>query len=466
MPKLTTIADFEVGAAWPPKQERERLEQYQRNHLLFTNRHHEVLGESSSVLRPELKAAQHFVLNVYKRLSTHWADMVWGEAPSIATSDDAQAQLSAILENNDLQEVSYRMALDKSVYGNAVYKVRLENGQAILEGQPPQYWFPILDPSNINREDYHVLAWDYETLERVNGQQITQRWLRLEIHERGLVTYRLHTMNGNSIGALVEESSEVTGVDAFLVVPVHGLRTTETYYGADDYVDLDSLVLELEDRLAQMSKILDKHAEPGMHGPASALEYDAHHQQWQFKRNGYLVRDSNDDPVPGYLTWDGNLEAAIAEFNLVFEQLLFVAETSPAAFGIMRQGMAESGSALRRLMMQDIKKSNRNRMSFDRALRWALYVAASLQFGQGLELQIDWRDGLPEDVQENSLVAERGVKFGFISKETAIRSMHPDWDDDAVTAELDRIAEDQGAEAATLTAGMPSAGISFGGEAS
>jgi len=47
---------------------------------------------------------------------------------------------------------------------------------------------------------------------------------------------------------------EETGIDDFLVVPVHNLSTSDRIYGIDDYSDLDSVIQELEIRLAQISR--------------------------------------------------------------------------------------------------------------------------------------------------------------------------------------------------------------------
>ena len=47
----------------------------------------------------------------------------------------------------------------------------------------------------------------------------------------------------------------------------YNLSTSERLTGLDDYSDLDSIVQELEIRVAQISRILDKHADPNMAGP-------------------------------------------------------------------------------------------------------------------------------------------------------------------------------------------------------
>ena len=68
-----------------------------------------------------------------------------------------------------------------------------------------------------------------------------------------------------------------------------------------------------------------------------------------------LVLEEN---PPGYVTWDGQLEAAFKQIDLLMEQLYILSETSAAAFGQLKAGLAESGTALRRLMMAPLAKVN------------------------------------------------------------------------------------------------------------
>ena len=114
-----------------------------------------------------------------------------------------------------------------------------------------------------------------------------------------------------------------------------------------------------EIRVAQISRILDKHADPNLYGPDSALEHDAQTGEWKFRGGGKFYPVGPGEQPPGYVTWDGQLDAAFREIELLMEQLYILSETSAAAFGQLKSGLAESGSALRRLMMAPLAKVNR-----------------------------------------------------------------------------------------------------------
>lgn len=462
---IKSLDAFATGMSFPPESEIARLHRYEQNTLLFEGEHDQVWQESTRALRPELMTVQRFVLDFHGRLSTHWADMVFGEAPTFNAGDEEsreQKALEELISRNNLLATAYEVCIDRSMLGDGLLKLRLEEGLAVIEGQPPDYWYPIVSPENIRRVEAHVLAWTF-THEK-------KQYVRLEIHTVGQIEHRVHLLKGNKIEQDVTEeflegrkAIEKTGVTDFLIVQVPGLRTTKNVYGRDDYGRLDTIVMELEDRLAQMSRILDKHADPGMYGPDSALEFNQELQKWEFKKENYLVLTSKEDPVPGYLTWDGDLNSAVGEFNLLFEQLLFLAETSPAAFSLLKQGMAESGSALKRLMMADVAKAARITRAFDPALTKALRLASQLERANGrrdtpelLNVSIEWHDGLPEDLTESSAIAERGVREGFISRYTAIKLMHPTWREKQILEELDRLAEDAASKASSMPGfGMP-----------
>mgnify|MGYP005842919997 CR=1 FL=1 len=159
-----------------------------------------------------------------------------------------------------------------------------------------------------------------------------------------------------------------------------------------------------------------------------------------------------DDKPPGYVTWDGQLEAAFKQIELLIEQLYTLSETSAAAFGQLKSGLAESGSALRRLMMAPLAKVNRIRMRFDPALKQALRLAAALEVAQGMpgavkleNIDIAWQDGLPQDDKEQAEIYSLLVQNGLVSRETALRHLFQ-FEADTLREELMRITAEANQE--------------------
>ncbi len=392
------------------------------------------------------------VLNWNKRLSTLFADLLLGEPPRIKAGDNGtleQETAERLIEENKLHLASYEVAMDVSRYGDGIFKVRYD-GHGIIEGQPPAVWFPVCKPDNVKDIVAHVLAWTYEEdIQRILGARKI-KYLKAEIHEKGKITTRKCEIVNDKIRGMVEdETVQETGVNDFLIIPVPNLLTTDRSTGLDDYSDLESIIQEIETRVAQISRILDKHSDPNMYGPETALEIDPVTGQTTFRAGGKFFPMAEGDTAPGYMVWDGRLEAAFKQIELLMEQLYALSETSAAAFGQLKSGLAESGTALRRLMLAPLAKVNRIRMRFDPALKKALKLASALEVAQGKrnavlleQVYIDWKDGLPEDPKEQAEIETTRMAAGTTSLESSLRRLDG-LEGDALQEEIDRIKADQ-----------------------
>ena len=430
---LTNLDFIRPGKPWPPPTEAERLERYAQNRLLFEGKHELVYKDWIRLIREDQQATLEMILNWHKRLSTLFADLLLGEPPRITAGEqdsDEQKAVERLINDNGLYNVAYEVALDVSRYGTGIFKIRYD-GRAIIEGQQPAIWFPVVKPDNIKEIQAHVLAWTYEEEAQERGKTVKKKYLQTEIHERGRITTAKYPIENNIIGPAIEQKETETGVDEFLVVPVNNILTTDRITGLDDYCDLDSIIQELEVRIAQISRILDKHADPNMYGPDTALEHDPITGRWEYRGGGKYFPVGDGEQPPGYVTWDGQLEAAFKQIDLLMEQLYILSETSAAAFGQLKAGLAESGTALRRLMMAPLAKTNRIRLRFDSALKKTLKLAAALEVALGMSgavqldhINIDWQDGLPNDETEITKTTVAQKESGLISLESALRRLH------------------------------------------
>ena len=448
---LTNLDFISPGKPWPPPTEAERLERYAQNRLLFEGKHELVYKDWIRLLREDQQATLEMVLNWHKRLTLLFADLLLGEPPRISAGDQdspEQEAIERIIEDNGLMNVAYEVVLDLSRFGTGIFKIRYD-GRAIIEGQQPAIWFPVIKPDNIKEIQAHVLAWAYEDDIQERGKTVTKKYLQTEIHERGKITTAKYPIENNIIGLAIEYAEIETGIDEFLVVPVNNVLTTDRITGLDDYSDLDSIIQELETRIAQISRILDKHADPNMYGPDTALEHDPTTGQWGYRGGGKYFPVGQGEQPPGYVTWDGQLDAAFRQIDLLMEQLYILSETSAAAFGQLKSGLAESGTALRRLMMAPLAKVNRIRLRFDPALKEVLWLASLLEKAQGMsgamvleDIHIDWKDGLPDDEQELTQNEVQRYTAGLTSLESSLRRLYG-LEGDALQEEIDRIKGEQ-----------------------
>lgn len=428
---LTDQSFLQKGATWPPPEEAGRIGRYLQNRELWRGNHTAVFGDWWRVLREDKNASLEMIFNWHKRISTLWADLLVGEPPRFLDSTDPESGPGADTgrqlhvdriagkDNNAYSATLYEVALDVSRYGDGLVKITLEEEGAAFWAQPPHYWFPIVDPANLRKFTHHVLAWTFKhgkegsAAEGVDTNDKQDKYLWAEIHEKGSITRKVFRIEGNLIGdeqpveffnpeAL---SFENTGIDDFLVIPFAGLLASDEIHGEDDYKDLDSIVQALEVRSAQINKVLDKHTEPNMYGSPDYLKVDAQTGKPYLETGSYYPTDEGDDP-PGYITWEGHLEWQFKEMEFLIEQLYIISSTSPAAFGKLEGGLAESGSALKRLMQAPLAKVARIRLRFDPATKRALKLAAQLETAHGrgtpeiLSVHVVWQDGLPPDDKE------------------------------------------------------------------
>jgi hypothetical protein len=127
---------------------------------------------------------------------------------------------------------------------------------------------------------------------------------------------------------------------------------------------------------------------------------------------------------------------------------MMMSESSPAAFGMDKQGIAESGRALRFKLLRTLAKINRKKLYFNQGLKNILYAAQVLDVEWGSakyepkEPQIEWADGLPEDEEQITNIHAKRVEGGIESRETAVRSVLK-LEGKSLQDEMDRINEDE-----------------------
>lgn len=460
---LTSLDFLKVGRQWPPPGEEERLSKYEKNRLIFEGKHEQVYQESfkriSRVIGNfEQIVSYHVIANFQKLISLKVADFLLGEPPKISCGDDNsthQASIDLISENSDLINTCYSSAIDISRFGDGVFNIyKDDEGKGIIDITQPSFYFKVVDEKNIKKVKHHVLAHTYEVADTTKSlfgtKESTTNYLYVQIHSKGFyeeITYKLNDQN--IIASVFEDVKKInTGLDDFAVVPVHNLLTSDKVYGIDDYTDLDSIISEIEVRISQISKILDKHAEPSVEGPSSALTRNSN-GEWELKMGNYFPRDTNEDPGVKYITWDAQLQANFLVIEKLINILSVVSEMGSAIFdNEQKTGQAASGTALRRMMISPLAKVNRVRMRFDYALKKSIKLCSQLG-GEGIvnlskeKINIFWQDGLPTDPKEDAeVMAIRTGNKATISQYSAIQRMDNLSDEDT-TKEIEAIKEDE-----------------------
>lgn len=419
---LTDLSFLNIGQRWPPADEEDRLDLYDTNKRLFEGDHADVYEESFKRIERIIGnfnqvISYPVIINYQKKISLKVADLLFGEPPRINAGDEESAEqktIDTIKENADLINTAYECSIDISRYGDGILNVYKDGNKGLIDVTPPSIWFPVVDMNNLKKIQFHVLAWEY----KIESADKTEKRLKVQIHNKGFYDeseYRLaYDANKNVSNTVIQtlQSGPVrvkTGLDDFALIPIPNIITSDRVTGLDDYSEVDSIISELLVRVGQISRVLDKHASPSVTGPSTALEKDPVTGEWKLKMGNYFPRNDKDDPIVGYITWDGQLEASFKHIENLINMLYTISEMGSAIFGDVSQksGQIPSGSALRRLMISPLAKVNRVRMRFDPALKKAIKLCSQLG-GEGITdlsnvpISITWQDGLPGDPKEEA----------------------------------------------------------------
>lgn len=451
--------DFlQPGQLWPPLKERGRLERYKNNKLLYMGNHREAFISLLNSPRNDVKLSLDVVANFPRAVTKLFTDLLFVEPPKIQGKED--------VHNVFVNEFSQRCqvtrncrlaARGQSIRGDAVFKLYRIDNKAYLSVIPASMWFPVYPALNTDTPDAHVLAWIVEKENNKNDNGDGIKYLRAEIHAPGVVYQRAYLVDKGSIqrpadlAEIGEESPQqvVTGIDKPLVFVVTNERDDESVYGIGDYDCGRSLFFELDARLSQISRILDKHADPAMTGPAletrTIYAADGTAKLAVPTSGGRYFALSPGMEPPQYITWDAQLSAAFSQVEGILNQLYIDTDTNAAAFSLISGGSVPSGTALKRLLMRPLARVANKRDEFDPVLKEIFTTAAKLEGKVGAEFDITWRDGLPDDPMESAQIAQIRTAGKATASIKSMLGMLDNLSGDVLEEELSLIKEDDSA---------------------
>ena len=448
---LTDLTWLDKGKAYPPPSEIKRIKTYQRNEALFLTKHAEVWQESYDSLCQQLRKKNRSigaVLNYHQLLSKKTADFVCSEPPSIETEQDTDALMQALRKCRFFAQL-YECMIDVSRYGNAVVKI-VDKRLSVI---PPRCWFPVVDPTDQKHIAQHVIAFPVNPDAQGNCSA-----LHVEIHAQGSVEIRKYPLSYQGtrdgiaqyeIGTLQKKSTpQSTGLNEFAIQPLTNVTHSGSLFGLNDYEIVNSILKTIMWRLHCADTIMDKHSEPSMSGPSSALTVDERTGLYLIQAGNYFKRDNKEDPDMQYVTWDGNLESNFKEIDTLLNQLYIITEMGAAFLEGSEGGSVASGTALKLRLVSPRIKAQRLVGLNDATVRTIIHLLASVN---GISLnedsfQLIWNDGLPDDPVEDA--ARRSVETaGKATKSQYSAIKERGLSDDDAEAELEQMI----AEAAMFT---------------
>lgn len=457
---------FQPGALYPPIDDLPRIAKYRRGRAIFNARYSEpaYLGEPNILTRATKLLADtphaphldtlYIAVNLMDILLTKPADLMVGEPPQYETGrpDDSPEQkaLNRIVENNDLNTLIHESVIGNGYRGDAWLKVRYGYYQdfsalpssatvpsdaemgPIIEHVRADYVFPETSRGNVKKFKAVNIAW----VEWVETEDEEIPFLNVERHIPGYIVYERFKLYdpqvNNEYGVPIQiftigepvptgrESDIVeTGVPYLLVHHAPYKSVDDDWSGVSGIEKIEPVLAAINDRLTQIDYILWKHSDPTLYGPD--LE-GADNESMRF--GGRYIPMRKEDPEPGAITWDGQLDAAFKELDLLIGLVFQMSETPQWLFGTTtvedHGGTGTShtdGAAIKARFMPILSKVKRIRVHYDKAIRDALWTAQLLELYANRNVPnferyepvyptIKWKDGIPRDEREAAEIAQ------------------------------------------------------------
>lgn len=465
---------FAIGETYPHPNHEARITRYRENRKLFSGQHYEVFERQNNRLSRTQRDIVYLSVNLPGLICKKSADFLFGESAQFSSGLNADAPeqkaLERIAAENNLGIATYELALGAAIRGDSFMKIRWgqEHGgilppaidpfRVFIEAQNPEYVFPETSPNDAKKITVFHVAYPV-----VVPDTADQDWiLNVESHYPGKIIYHQHRMHPERIGdggtietwriyAHIEGMREVeTGIPFPLIIHVPNYGLDDSWAGFDDISEMKSLLDELNNRLSLISVILDKHSDPAIAIPSGLLDTDEDGRPvFHVGRDKVFEIMSKDEIVPQYITWDGQLQAAFTQVNLLIDQILTIAEIPSVALGKDNSGTSgSSGLSIKWRMNSLLSKVNRKRGYFDKALKQAMLVAQLLEHAHGkpdykiTRPTIVFMDGLPDDEMENAQIMNlRTGGQPTLSQKTAIMRLD-NLTAEQADAELERIKDE------------------------
>lgn len=438
--------DKESKTSWPKKADEARLADYTKFDQLYDGEHYDafkIIGDKD--FAKAYNELRYIVGNFPALISDVLADMLFGENFVVDFQDKKnQAWADQFMQDNSFATLLYEAALLSSRRGDVVFKLRLGKRNAediyaknsvILEEVPAWMYFPefgINNSRNVPTKD--VLVWTFKN-------DTNKTFLHKETHTPGFIEHEIFEYNPDqkTIGVQmpVEQfgfvPKEVTNIKRSLVFFVPNYRSGKGFWGTSDYKGLVQLFFALNNRLTKVDNILDKHSDPILAVPPGVLDEDG-----KVKKEALgMFEVDNETPgfnKPEYIVWNANLESAEKEIDKLIESLFLFSSVAPATMGMDKNGIAESGRALKFRLLATIRKRNKKMRYFDQAIKDIFETAQEFAIANKGMLEkveitkaerpkLDWSDGVVNDETEMIDNQVKRIDAGLSSRADAIAGL-------------------------------------------
>ena len=296
------------------------------------------------------------------------ADLVLSQPPTISTDDDAtQERIDALAARSKLHRLSWRAIYWTCALGDSYLTV------ADVPQGAKEKPLPVLTLRRaIGTVARGVRAEDPQHQRRFLFRSTLAAMDLFTEHTAGAIKH--YAYSGGTKGKLPEGYAESIETKEALPLVIHLAawreRDEDEAFGESDFEGTEDLVFEVANRLRQIQRILDRHAEPPMNVPDGVLD----EQSQLAVRTRKVFERGIDGGGMEYVTWQSQLSEAYSEMDRLIKLISLMTETPAALWGMDEAGQAESGRALKFKLLSGLGKARRT----GGMLREALVEAVSM----------------------------------------------------------------------------------------
>ncbi len=443
-----------VGNDWPPAALREHWERVELYRLRFQNDAGLLIPYNDAFSSASFeRQRQHTPIPWTRELARFSAALLYSEPPDVVL-EAYQDSIDDLLQANGGEAFWQECAETIAVEGRGALRIIFDD-----ETDPDN---PLITYVNEDK-----VIWDVRHGRFVKGGIVVieaesdtglDTYRMLEAHEPGFIRREVYVGKGHYLGRKVDVGSDS------LPVELQGFEETEaTGLSVPTLVRWDNVPGGRSDLYA-IEVLLDRRDE----AESLMLEKARKSRPWIFaarklaKENGtvdisnlifmqeseaskYLDDSKGAGRFVEHIQPDLQSAEHIAYLDHLDEQIITKAGYSPTSWGRGDTGSGLSGTALK--LMQNrtlLTRSAKERMAREAMITAIAVALARKEGGSGIseyKPTIAFGDGLPRDEMElaNIIATLKGAEA--ISKEEAVRTFHPEWEQNAIDEEVGRLTE-------------------------
>jgi hypothetical protein len=457
-----------AGSRWPSffsKPQQARLERLRQARMLFDGKHREYFldeDRSQFYFKP-LRLSNGRVIRMYQKrnmlklISLVSATLLLGQESLIRCKDAIQqSKIDELKETANLHAVFLAGAISCSYNSEVFLESQLIDGQVYVQEVPADQMFPV---------GTMLPNWQYNAYDRYEffnaGTEDKPIWLMLITHMLpGVITRECWQCEGDSANgpdkpvrritldnwtpnpALADSQRTGIAANTITYIPnlLHGGCAVSDYDGVIDGQD------KVNAKETQLSRVIAMNVDPKLAIESGGADDQGNNDAGY---DVYYRRQGGDkDGDPAYITFDGQLDAALADRKEAVMSLLIETETSPTLVGFDEGAAAESFKTVRLRSLTSINKAARKallwRSGISRVVGTCLDLMQSVP-GQRFDrspIEVTLRDGIPTDPESQATVQATLKTAGLMSVEDAVEQRYSG-DAEGAAKEIARIKANQ-----------------------